>query len=124
MEAILFQLHKVRQAIKAHGRVMTVKIPFLDAYDEPVEDAEVVTVMGLYHETTGYITKSTKDGSSMNRKSSPMFLCEKTSVTRIYPGLKAQIGNRQYIVVEIKDLDEAGVIADISLEEIQDGNHL
>ena len=98
-----------------------VQAPVKDNRKEIVGWEDFKTIKGLYHETTSYITKSTDQGSSINRKSSPMILCTAQTIAGLETGMRILYNNKKYTLVEIKDLAESGIIFDLSLEEIQDG---
>lgn len=121
MEAVAFQVNKVRRAIQTQGSSFVVTSPVLNAYGEPSSWTVFKTIRGLYHETTGFISKTVKDGSSINRKSSPMILCLASEVSGLKKGMKVLHGSKEFALVEVKDLGEAGAIFDLSLEEIQHG---
>lgn len=124
MEAALFQLYKVQRAISTQGTLFTVENSSKNEYNEPTDMVQTTQFKGLYHEyqeTTGFIAKTTSDSSTVNRKSSPMILCILDEVKGLSKGDHIIANRKTYELVEIKDIAEAGIIADLSLEEIQGG---
>lgn len=121
MEAALFQLYKVQRAISIQGTLFTVETPSKNEYNEPTDMVQTTQFKGLYHETTGFIAKTTRDSSTVNHKSSPMILCILDEVKGLSKGDHIIANRKTYELVEIKDIAEAGIIADLSLEEIQGG---
>ena len=112
-----FQLHKVNRMINANGKYFTFTRFKRNDFGELLEEKEHITIFGLYHEVTSYISRTAQDASVINRKSSPMILC--TDCIDIRAGDKLEHNNKIYLVNEIKDLSESGIIFDISLEEVQ-----
>lgn len=121
MEAEKFQLYKVKRAIQTHGVTVTAEIPVKDEFGEPTEQSESRSFMGLYHETTSYLSKTTSDASTLRRKSSPMLLCLWDDVEQLPIPCKILHNGKEYELVEVKDLEECQLIGDLSLEEVQHG---
>lgn len=112
-----FQLHKVNRMISANGKYFTFTRFKKNDFGEFLEEKEHITIFGLYHEVTSYISRIAQNASVINKKSSPMILCTDCNYIRI--GDKLEYNNKEYLVNEIKDLSESGIIFDISLEEVQ-----
>ena len=121
METPMFQQHKIQRAIQTQGSDFTVQSPGLNEFNEPTSWGYFKTIRGLYHEVTGYVTKTTDQGSSIKRKSSPMLLCLVEEIKGVQEGMRILIQEKPYTLVKIKDLSESGIVVDLSLEEIQDG---
>lgn len=118
-----FQLHKVRQALKRSGTKASIKTQKLDEFNEPTEETVSHEILGLYHElnsTGGYSSSTTNDASIVHKKTIPMFLCLWESVKDVvYPEDDFYLNGKLYKVNAIRNLYEANLIADISLEEVQ-----
>lgn len=112
-----FQLHKVNRMINANGKYFTFTRFKRNDFGELLQEKEHITIFGLYHEVTSYINRTAQDASVINKKSSPMILC--TDYVGVRIGDKLEYNNKEYLVNEIKDLSESGIIFDISLEEVQ-----
>lgn len=119
MNAAAFQLNKIRRLINTQGSEVTVKIPSKNKFNEPTDTAETFTITGVFHEVTSYLSKTTSDGSTMRRKSSPMLLCLWEEVQHIHHLDQVMLNDRLYRIGEIKNICESNVVADISLEEVQ-----
>lgn len=119
MRAPAFQLNKVRRLIKEQGRSIVVTRQSLNKFNEPNGEAEVFTLTGVFHETTSYLSKSGSNGSTVRTKPSPMFLTLWESIGFLHVADKVTLNNKQYIIGEIKNMAEANLVADISLEEVQ-----
>lgn len=121
MNSAAFQLNKVRRAINTNGDWIPFYKPKLNEFKEPTDEMCCMMIKGLFHESTSFIqtTASTTEGSTMRKKSSPMVLCPWEDAMKIAESKYVQYRCRRYRVTEIKNLMEAGIIADISLEEEQ-----
>lgn len=119
MNAPAFQLNKVRRLINTQGRSVVVTRQGKNKFNEPNGEAETFTVKGVFHETTSYLSKTGSNGSTIRSKPSPMLLCLWNDVTMLQHTDLVAVNNRVYIIGEIKNLCEADVVGDISLEEVQ-----
>lgn len=115
-----FQLNKVRRMLRTQGISVTAKKYKTNDYNEPVGDPTEVTFKGIFHETTSYASKTTTEASTIRKKSSPMLLCLWEDIVELlHHQDEVTLNSKTYKVNEIKNLAEANLIADISLEEVQ-----
>ena len=121
MNALAFQLNKVRRLINTNGTLFRFVKVGEDEFGEPNGQTESVMIKGLYHETTSYLSKSSTESTTIKQKSSPMILCLWDDVTKITDGYELQFNGKKYTIGGIKNLSESNIIADISLEEVQCG---
>lgn len=119
MNSAAFQLNKIRRLINTQGREITIKVPSKNKFNEPNGVAETITIVGVFHEVTSYLSKTASDGSTMRKKPSPMFLCLWEEVQQIHYLDQVILNDRVYRIGEIKNICEANIAADISLEEVQ-----
>lgn len=119
MEAKSFQVNKVARALKRSGREFVFERAVLNKFGEPTEQKKEIKIIGLFHETTSYISKSAVDASIIVKKSSPMILC--IDFNGVQKGDKLVFNGKSYLVNEVKDLLESNAMFDISLEVIQNG---
>lgn len=119
MNSSAFQLNKVRRLILTQGRSVVVTRQKQNEFNEPNGKAEVFSVTGVFHETTAYLSKTGSDGSTVRAKSSPMILCLWNDAQKLKHTDQITINSRTYNIGEIKNLCEADVAGDISLEEVQ-----
>lgn len=121
MNAAAFQLNKVRRLIKTEGRSVVVTRQGKNKFNEPNGEAEVFNIRGVFHETTSYLSKTGSNGSTIRTKPSPMFMCLWEEIKNLKHTDQILLNNHTYNIGEIKNLCEADVIGDISLEEVQTG---
>lgn len=119
MNAATFQLNKVKRLINTQGRSVVVTRQGKNKFNEPNGEAEVFNIKGVFHETTSYLSKTGSDGSTIRAKPSPMFLCLWDDAKKMNHLDLVTINSCIYKVGEIKNLCEANIIGDISLEEVQ-----
>lgn len=119
MHNAAFQLNKVRRMIKTQGQVFTFNTPKKNEFGEPTKDTEPHNLVGVFHETTAYLSKDTSEASTLRKKSSPMVLTLWESVGELHHTNMLTFNGKPYRVTEIKNLGEANLVADISLEEVQ-----
>lgn len=119
MNAAAFQLNKVRRLIQTEGRSVVVTRQGKNKFNEPNGEAEVFNIRGVFHETTSYLSKTGSNGSTIRAKPSPMFMCLWEEIKNLKHTDQILLNNHTYNIGEIKNLCEADVIGDISLEEVQ-----
>lgn len=119
MNSAAFQLNKVKRLINTQGRSVVVTRQGKNKFNEPNGEAEVFNIKGVFHETTSYLSKTGSNGSTVRSKPSPMFMCLWESAESLQHTDQVFINNRTYNIGEIKNIDEANAVADISLEEVQ-----
>lgn len=119
MNAAAFQLNKVKRLINTQGRSVAVTRQRKNKFNEPNGEAEVFSVTGVFHETTSYLSKTGSDGSTVRSKPSPMLMCLWDDIKKLKHTDQIVLNNHIYNIGEIKNLCEADVIGDISLEEVQ-----
>lgn len=123
MNNAAFQLNKVRRVISTNGELIKFTKPRLNEFGEPIpNDEEVSFIKGLFHESTKHIkiTKVASDGSTTRERSDPMILCLWLEANFCVKGHTfVHYHGKKYRVIEMKNLLEANVVVDISLEEEQ-----
>lgn len=117
-----FQLNKIRRLIRTHGQTFLFENPKKNAYGEPTEEKDTYEIRGVLHEETSYLSRSTGESATVRKKSSTMILATWESVYNIIGGQeKLTLNGKHYRINGIKNLYEANLVADISLEEVLSG---
>lgn len=123
MNSASFQLHKVRRAIRTHGETVVFIKEEEDQFHEPTGNTQTVEFKALLHEAeykgSLVITKQTNDSSVLRTKPAVMLLALWEDCSQIDHTYKAVINSHPYIIDGIRNINEANLIADISLEEVQ-----
>lgn len=125
-----FELYKLRRELKRNGKDYTFHRRKLNQFNEPTDDLEdVLTIRCLYHEVSSFKTTSTGDSSTTVTEKQPMLLCAvedvKDSGLEIGDFIEVEDsvygGKKVLRFVGIVDIQNYGIIADISLEVVDDG---
>ena len=119
MDAVLFQLNKVRRLLRTQGQEFTFARVELNEFGEPNGQTEFVVITGVYHETTSFLRKSKVESTTIRTKASPMILSLWTEAQLLQHTDVLDFNGKTYTISEVKNIAEANVVADISLEEVQ-----
>lgn len=114
-----FQLNKVRRAIRTQGRPFEVVRPKTNKFNEPTQAMESFGFVGIFHETTEYTSKTATGASTVRQRSAPMVLALWEDIQEFHHQDLVRFNGKPYRINEIKNLAEANLVADISLEEVQ-----
>lgn len=126
-----FEAYKLKREIRRSGVNFEFKRRKLDKFNEPSGELEVVAeVKGLYHESNSYITETVGDAAMTRTKKQPMLLClvddVKLSDLRRGDEIQIPIRSSQKTSVTLRyvgcvDIQNWGIIADLSFEEVDEG---
>lgn len=126
-----FEAYKLKREIRRSGVVFEFKRRKLDKFNEPSGELEVVAeVIGLYHEANSYITETVGDAATTRTKKQPMLLClvddVKSSDLRRGDEIQIPLRSSQMTSVTLRyvgcvDIQNWGIIADLSFEEVDEG---
>lgn len=119
MDALAFQLNKVRRLINTQGKNFQFKRRGTNEFGEPNGQTESVDIVGVYHETTSFLSKSATEATTIRQKPSPMILCLWEDAQKILHTDELSFNGKNYKVGEVKNISEANIVGDISLEEVQ-----
>ena len=126
-----FEAYKLKREVRRNGVVFEFKRRKLDKFNEPTGELETVAeVRGLYHESNSYITETVGDAATTRTKKQPMLLClvddVKSSDLRQGDEIQIPLRSSQMTSVTLRyvgcvDIQNWGIIADLSFEEVDDG---
>lgn len=125
-----FEAYKLKRELKRSGKIYKVERYGVNGYGEPIKNAtiKVGEFKGLYHEQNGYMQMSTTDTTQVIYKKIPMIMCLYEDIDNL--NLKVddfiQIGESggnidfsEYRVTGVTNIQNWGIIADISLEPVE-----
>lgn len=131
MKVAEFVESKVKNVVKRYGSEFKFKRYELNMMNERtgefIKDSEgneiEMCLKGLYHESAGYIQRTTADGAVTRTKKQPMILCLMSDLSNAGIKVNDIVVNEKtvYEVVGITDMQGLNVAADISLEVVDDG---
>lgn len=123
MNSAAFQLHKVRRMIRTLGRTVRFEKDVEDQFHEPTGEKTVAEFQALMHEAewggTLGIEKQTSDSAVLRTKPAVRLIALWEDCQHIDHQYQAIINSRTFRIDGIRNLDEANLVADISLEEVQ-----
>lgn len=119
MDAVTFQLNKVRRLLRTQGQEFTFARAELNEFGEPNGHNEFVNITGVYHETISYLQKSKVESTTIRTKASPMILCLWEEAQLLQHTDELNFNGKTYTISEVKNIAEANIVADLSLEEVQ-----
>lgn len=111
-----FERHKLLRFIKLQGRPYSFEGFDKNQFGEPQNGSKTVIVNGVYHESQGYVTSTATDGSNIKSKPSSLIMCLKEDSLSLERGMSTTIQDKEYRIVDLRDVNNFGVACDISLE--------
>ena len=119
-----FEAYKVKREIKRSGTEYTFYRNDANEFGEPTtETVTLGVVKGLYHEQNSNIALTTGDTTQTRTKKIPMLLClwDDLKYIVLKVGDKTEINSKVFKVTGVTNVQEWSIVADISLEVVDDG---
>lgn len=117
MQAPMFLRNKIKKQLDRNGLVYEFTRVMKDKFNQNTESGETLLIKGIYHETNSFIKLNETDSGSVQRKKNPtiLTLLDEQSKT-LKQGDVVHINNVKYTVSGLLDIQNYGVVLDISLE--------
>lgn len=120
-----FEAYKLERELKKLKTYYTIKRYGKNKFGEPDKEnpITVCSILGLYHEENGYVKITTGETTQIRNKKQPriMALFSDISKENILPEDFININNKVYKITDILDIQNWGIISDISLEVVDNG---
>lgn len=119
-----FEAYKVKREIKRSGTEYTFVRNETNEFGEPTNNTTTLgSIQGLYHEQNSNVAVTTGDTTQTRTKKIPMVLClwDDVSPMVLKVGDTTAINGKVFKVTGVVNIQEWGIIADISLEIVDDG---
>ena len=117
-----FEAYKLRRELKRVGKEYEFKRAELNDFKEPTKDSVVAgKLTGLYHEQNSNVSITTGDTTQTRTKKVPMILCLYEDATFLKIGDFVKINSKTFKVTGVTNIQEWNIIADVSLEVIDNG---
>ena len=119
-----FEAYKIKRELKKSGIKYEFKRLNGNQFGEPSNDEEDVGfVNGLYHEQNSNVEITTGDTTQVRTKKIPMVLClyEDVALLALKIGDVVHFNNKTFKVTGVVNIQEWNIVADISLEVIDNG---
>lgn len=114
-----FNIRQLEQALARHGKDIYMKRVPLNAYNEPDgEPVPVCLIRGIIHSSSNYITLLTSEGAQVQTKPTHRILCAWSEVTLLRQGDLTTIGDKDYKVNGVENMQDLGLFAEVSLEVV------
>lgn len=116
-----FEAYKIKRELKRSGIDYEFKRSGVNDFGEPVGEPIVVgTIRGLYHEQNSSVQVTAGDTTQVRTKKIPMILClyEDAASLVLQVGDELKINNKTLKVTGVVNIQEWNIIADISLEVV------
>ena len=120
-----FEAYKIKREIKRSGNKYEIYRRAKNEFGEPISDTQYVgKINALYHEENSNIQITTGDTTQVRTKKIPMLLClyDDFVKTRFEVGDYVEINSKVFKVTGVVNIQEWGIIGDVSLEVFDDGN--
>lgn len=113
------EITKIEREIRTHGEMFSFYRYKKNEYEEDTEEKEVVCdAPGLFHQTKAYVSRNVSDANVTETKAQPMILFIFDDVLKVSPGDMIDFSERTYTVSGKNDINQYGVLCDVSLEEV------
>ena len=117
-----FEAYKIRRELKKVGKEYEFRRAELNKFKEPTENELFVgKLVGLYHEQNSNVSITTGDTTRTRTKKIPMILCLYEDVKSLKINDKVKINSKTFKIIGIVNIQEWNIVADISLEVVDDG---
>lgn len=118
------QLHKMKLYLLRNGMRYDVERKQLNDYGEPIRDENgkyktetILSFVGLFHTSNSFVSESVAESSITKTKQQPQILSVYGDVRSIMQGDILTVANCVYEVVEVRNISNMGIVADISLQK-------
>jgi hypothetical protein len=114
-----FEAYKLRRELKKIGREFEFERAELNSFKEPTnESVPAGKLLGLYHEQNSSVSVTTGETTQTRSKKTPMILCLYEDATFLKMGDTVKMNDKKLKVTGVVNIQEWSIIADISLEVI------
>ena len=120
----VIQLHKMKLYLLRNGMRYDVERKQLNDYGEPIRDENgkyktetILSFVGLFHTSNSFVSESVAESSITKTKQQPQILSVYEDVRSIMQGDILTVADCVYEVVEVRNISNMGIVADISLQK-------
>lgn len=115
-----FLANKIKRQINTNGQTFNFKRHVIDQYHQVSDEIESeYEIKGIFHTTNIYIRKQTTDAANVAITSivaEPMIMCLYEDGQKVKINDEVIMNNGSYFVTNINDVNDFGIVYDISLE--------
>lgn len=112
-----FLKNKVKRQIKQNGqKFIFIRYEEDEYHQVSEEEKEEICIEGLFHTTNTFVKANVSDGSVVRSKPQPMILTLFEDGSLIKINDEVQIGEENYKVIDVNNINAFNEVCDISLE--------
>lgn len=119
-----FEVYKLKRELKRSGKDYEFVRMVVNKFGEPSDEKESLGILrGIYHEQNQHISVTTGNTTQTRTKKVPAILClyEDAASLTLKIGDRVRLNEKPMIVTGIVNIQEWNLIADVSLEVVDDG---
>lgn len=113
-----FERYKLLRLTTLYGQEFVFTLRGTNEFKEPTDKTQNFPIVGIYHETQGYVTQSGVEGGVIKTKPSSQILCLHEAAQTLSVGMEVTIQGGIYKLVDVRDVNNLGVACDLSLEKV------
>lgn len=117
-----YQVSKLKRILRTQKIKYTFNRLPLNSFGEPDKDKQPIKIeiQGLFHMSSSHQTRTNADSTTIATNPQPMILALYEVAKTIKYGDCVVINNQKYKVVEVMNVNELNLFAEISLEVVKD----
>lgn len=118
-----FEVAKLKRLLRTQGKHYEICRQRVDKFKQTTNESEKDSflILGVYHESQSFVSMQVNEGSITRGKKQPMIMTTFEDAKEIKLGDVLKHNDKQYKVVNVRDIMDIGVYADISLEVLDNG---
>lgn len=117
-----FEAYKICRELKRAGMEYNFTRQKRNAFKEPLDETETtIKLVGLYHEQNSSVSMTVSETTQTRSKKIPMILCLYEDAKTLKVEDIVKINSKKFKVTGIVNIQEWNIIADISLEVVDNG---
>lgn len=121
MQMSLFLQNKIKRQLQCNGQEFSFTRFEVDEFNQiSSERKSTLTLRGLFHTTNGYVKEGATEGARIRSKPQPMILTLYAEGQKVQRDDEVEIRGRRYKVIQSTDVNNFGVVCDISLRLIDE----
>lgn len=115
-----FSKSQIRRLLKTHGSMLAFSRRGVNDFKEPTDTVETIEVIGLLHQSKGFISRISTEGSQTRTDPITQILVSYEDATKLKTDDCINIGGLSYRITGFNSFGSSGVASDISLEVYDD----
>lgn len=110
------EIYKILRFIKREGQPYFFTGYGTNEFKESTVPLPPIKILGVYHETQGYVSENGTNGSTIKGKPRSLLMCSMEDSKRLSRGMTVEIDKKVYKIVDLRNVNNLNLVCDISLE--------